>query len=162
MGYGATAIFAEAAAGRQLVVQATAGWKPTPAVRIEGRWAHVRLTRARDGSRFSTANIPRLKLEYQLSRAVFFRYVGQYVAQDQVALEDPRTGQPLVVNGSGAAPVLTNDFRNDVLFSYKPLPGTLVFFGYGTSLVEPEAFRFQNLSRASDGFFLKISYLLRM
>ena len=162
VGYGATAIFAEAAAGRQLVVQATAGWKPTPAVRIEGRWAHVRLTRARDGSRFSTANIPRLKLEYQLSRAVFFRYVGQYVAQDQVALEDPRTGQPLVVNGSGAAAVLTNDFRNDVLFSYKPLPGTLVFFGYGTSLVEPEAFRFQNLSRASDGFFLKISYLLRM
>ena len=162
VGYGATAIFAEAAAGRQLVVQATAGWKPTPAVRIEGRWAHVRLTRGRDGSRFSTANIPRLKLEYQLSRAVFFRYVGQYVAQDQVALEDPRTGQPLVVNGNGAAAVLTNDFRNDVLFSYKPLPGTLVFFGYGTSLVEPEAFRFQNLSRASDGFFLKISYLLRM
>jgi len=57
---------------------------------------------------------------------------------------------------------VTNDFRNDLLFSYKPLPGTLVFFGYGTTLVEPEAFRFQNLSRASDGFFLKISYLLRM
>src|SRR5207247_96342 len=84
-------------AGRQVVVQGTAGSKPTPAVRIAGRWAHVRLTRARDGSRFSTANIPRLKLEYQLSRAVFFRYVGQYVAQDQVALQDPRTGQPLVV-----------------------------------------------------------------
>src|SRR5213078_970311 len=147
-GYGATAIFAEAAAGRQVVVQGTAGWKPTPAVRIEGRWAHVRLTRARDGSRFSTANIPRLKLEYQLSRAVFFRYVGQYVAQDQVALQDPRTGQPLVVNASGAAAVVTNDFRNDLLFSYKPLPGTLVFLGYGTSLTEPEAFRFQNLSRA--------------
>src|SRR2546427_6239625 len=61
---------------RQVVVQVTAGWKPTPAVRIEARWVHVRLTRARDGSRFSTANIPRLKLEYQLSRAVFFRYVG--------------------------------------------------------------------------------------
>jgi len=162
VGYGATAIFAEAAPGRQVVVQATAGWKPTPAVRIEARWAHVRLTRARDGSRFSTANIPRLKLEYQLSRAVFFRYVGQYFAQDQVALQDPRTGQPLVVNGSGAAAVVTNDFRNDLLFSYKPLPGTLVFFGYGTTLVEPEAFRFQSLSRASDGFFLKISYLLRM
>ncbi len=162
VGYGATAIFAEAAPGRQVVVQGTAGWKPTPAVRIEGRWAHVRLTRARDGSRFSTANIPRLKLEYQLSRAVFFRYVGQYVAQDQVALQDPRTGQPLVVNGSGAAAVVTNDFRNDVLFSYKPLPGTLVFFGYGASLVELDAFRFQNLSRASDGFFLKASYLLRM
>ena len=162
VGYGATAIFAEAAAGRRVVVQATAGWKPTPAVRIEARWAHVRLTRARGGSRFSTANIPRLKLEYQLSRAVFFRYVGQYFAQDQVALEDPRTGQPIVVSGGGGAAAVTNDFRNDLLFSYKPLPGTLVFFGYGTSLIEPEAFRFQNLSRASDGFFLKISYLLRM
>src|SRR5437588_2019930 len=162
VGYGATALFAEAAAGRQVVVQATAGWKPTPAVRIEARWAHVWLTRARDGSRFSTANIPRLKLEYQLSRAVFFRYVGQYFAQDQVALEDPRTGQPIVVSGGGGAAAVTNDFRNDLLFSYKPLPGTLVFFGYGTSLIEPEAFRFQNLSRAYARFFLKISYLLRM
>jgi hypothetical protein len=88
--------------------------------------------------------------------------VGQYFAQDQVALEDPRTGQPLVVSGGGGVAAVTNDFRNDLLFSYKPLPGTLVFFGYGTSLIEPEAFRFQNLSRASDGFFLKISYLLRM
>jgi len=161
-GYGATAIFAEAAAGRQFFIQATAGWKPTPGVRIEARWTHVRLTRARDGSRFSTANIPRLKLEYQLSRAIFFRYVGQYFAQDQVALQDPRTAQPILAGGAPAAAVVTNDFRNDLLFSYKPLPGTLVFLGYGTSLTEPEAFRFQNLSRASDGFFLKVSYLFRM
>src|SRR5205809_2448715 len=161
-GYGATAIFAEAAAGRQFFIQATAGWKPTPGVRIEARWTHVRLTRARDGSRFSTANIRRLKLEYQLSRAIFFRYVGQHFAQDQVALEDPRTAQPILVGGAPAAAVVTNDFRNDLLFSYKPLPGTLVFLGYGTSLTEPEAFRFQNLSRASDGFFLKVSYLFRM
>src|SRR5213594_1525372 len=161
-GYGATAIFAEAAAGRQFFIQATAGWKPTPGVRIEARWTHVRLTRARDGSRFSTANIPRLKLEYQLSRAIFFRYVGQYFAQDQVALQDPRTAQPILAGGAPAAAVVTNDFRNDLLFSYKPLPGTLVFLGYGTSLTEPEAFRFHNLSRASDGFFLKVSYLFRM
>src|SRR5439155_260226 len=82
------------------IIQATAGWKPTPGVRIEARWTHVRLTRARDGSRFSTANIPRLKLEYQLSRAIFFRYVGQYFAQDQVALQDPRTAQPILAGGA--------------------------------------------------------------
>src|SRR2546426_11355520 len=105
VGYGATAIFAEAAAGHQFFVQATADWKPTPGVRIEARWTHVRLTRARDGSRFSTANIPRLKLEYQLSRAIFFRYVGQYFAQDQVALQDPRTAQPILVGGAPAATV---------------------------------------------------------
>src|SRR3989454_3618935 len=144
LSYGATAIFAEAAAGRQFVVQATAAWKPSPAVHLEARWAHVRLTRARDGSRFSTANIPRVKLEYQLSRAVFFRYVGQYFAQDQVALEDPRTGQPILVNGSGAAAVVTNDFRNDLLFSYKPLPGTLIFFGYGTSRSEEHTSELQS------------------
>ena len=162
LGYGATAIFLEAAEGRQFFIQTTAGWKPTPAVRIEGRWTHARLTRARDGTRFSTANIPRLKLEYQLSRAIFFRYVGQYFAQDQVALRDPRSAQPILVSGTAASALVTNDFRNDFLFSYKPLPGTLVFFGYGTSLTEPDAFQFRNLSRASDGFFLKLSYLFRM
>src|SRR5207244_6815054 len=113
----------------------SAAWNPTPPGHPEARWSHARLTRAPDGSLFSTSNIPRVNLEYQLSLAVFFRYVGQYFAQDQVALEDPRTGQPILVNGSGAAAVVTNDFRNDLLFSYKPLPGTLIFFGYGTSLI---------------------------
>jgi hypothetical protein len=160
--YGATAIFDEAAEGRQLGVQATANWKPTTATRIEGRWVHLRLTRARDGSRFSTENIPRLKLEYQLSRAIFFRYVGQYSTQDQAAFEDPRTGQPILIDGAAAGPVVKNEFRNDFLFSYKPLPGTVCFLGYGTSLTEPDAFRLKNLSRTSDGFFLKASYLFRM
>ena len=57
---------------------------------------------------------------------------------------------------------MTNEFRNDVLFSYKPVPGTVCFFGYGASLTELDAFQFRNLSRASDGFFLKLSYLFRM
>ena len=160
--YGATAIFPEASEGRQVTLTTVATLRPTPSLRLEGRWVHQRLTRGRDGSRFSTANIPRLKLEYQLTRAIFVRYVGQYVAQDQVALLDPRTGQPLLVNGSAAGPVVTNAFRNDVLFSYKPTPGTVFFLGYGASLTEPDAFRFQNLSRTSDGFFLKASYLFRM
>ncbi len=162
LGYAATAIFPEASEGRQSRFSLTAALRPTPSLRIEGRWVHERLTRARDGSRFSTADIPRLKLEYQLSRSIFLRYVGQYVAQDQVALADPRTGQPLLVNGSAAGPVVTNDFRNDVLFSYKPVPGTVVFVGYGASLTEDDAFQFQHLTRASDGFFLKLSYLFRM
>ena len=158
--YGATALFPEAAEGRQFGVVTTAAWRPTASLRVEARWVHERFTRARDGSRFSTANIPRLKVEYQLSRAIFFRYVGQYFAQDQAALEDPRTGQPIL--GPRTAAVVTNEFRNDVLFSYKPVPGTVCFFGYGASLTELDAFQFRNLSRASDGFFLKLSYLFRM
>ena len=90
------------------------------------------------------------------------RYIGQYFAEDQTALLDPRTGQALLVNGDTARAVVTNAFRNDLLFSYKPTPGTVVFLGYGSSLTEADAFRFRNLSREADGFFLKLSYLFRM
>ena len=127
-----------------------------------------RITRSRDGSRSSTADIPRIKLEYQLTRAIFFRYIGQYFAQDQTALEDPRTGIPLWSYDAASGKYLpiaaarTNDFRSDVLFSYKPNPGTVLFLGYGASLDEPQAFAFRNLRRTSDGFFLKASYLFRM
>jgi len=162
IGYAAGPIFAEAAEGRQLALNASASWRPTPSIRVTATWVNQRITRSRDGSRFSIANIPRLKLEYQLTRAIFFRYIGQYVAQDQAALVDPRTGQPLLVNGVRAAAQTINDFRNDVLFSYKPNPGTVLFFGYGASLDEPQAFAFRNLHRTGDGFFLKASYLFRM
>jgi hypothetical protein len=155
-------LFPEASEGRQLAFTGLAALRPTPALRLELRWVHERLTRARDGSRFSTANIPRVKVEYQLTRSIFVRYVGQYFAQDQAALREPRTGQPLLVNGTAAGPEVTNDFRNDLLFSYKPVPGTVLFLGYGSSLAEPDAFRFRNLTRTSDGFFVKLSYLFRM
>jgi hypothetical protein len=161
-GYGATPLFAEASEGRGLDLFFAASWKPTAAVRIEGRWAYRRLTRAEDGSWFSTQSIPRLKLEYQLTRDIFFRYVGQYLVQEGAALEDPRSGDPLVIGGVPAAAVTSVDFRNDVLFSYKPIPGTVFFLGYGASLTEDDPFAFRDLSRTQDGFFLKASYLFRM
>ena len=39
------------------------------------------------------------------------------------------------------ADVATRDFRMDWLFSFVPSPGTVMFAGYGSSLTEPEAFR---------------------
>jgi hypothetical protein len=167
-GYAAVPIFAEAAAGREVDVQTTLSWRPTSAVRVDALWTHQRITRGRDGSRFAVANIPRLKLEYQLTRYIFFRYVGQYFAQERGALLDPRTGLPLVLDAAAAARVgpargvTTNDFRSDFLFSYRPTPGTVCFIGYGTSLTEPDAFQFRGLMRTSDGFFLKVSYLFRV
>jgi hypothetical protein len=141
-------IFAEAAESRGFNAVLGLTWKPTTAIRMDASWVHQRLNRAADGSWFSTANIPRLKLEYQLTRDIFFRYVGQYAAQKIDALRDPRTGDSLVVNGDAQQRRTGTDFRNDFLFSYKPIPGTVFFFGYGASL--------------SDGFFLKASYLFRM
>ncbi len=167
LGAGQGAIFAEAAEGRGMNAFVGLTWKPTSALRIDGQWVHARITRARDGSRFSTADIPRLKIEYQLTRAIFFRYIGQYIAQDQAALVDPRTGQPLYRFDPDsskyflAGAQVRHDFRNDLLFSFKPTPGTVFFFGYGSSLSEPTAFSFRDLRRTSDGFFLKASYLFR-
>jgi len=168
LGYGAVPIFAEAARGRQVTAGAEITWRPTNAIRIDALWQHQRITRSRDGSRESVANIPRLKLEYQVTRDIFFRYVGQYFAQQRAALLDPRTGLPLVLDSTATARVgpsgdiTQNDFRSDFLFSYKPTPGTVFFVGYGASLAEPDAFQFQGLKRSEDGFFVKLSYLFRM
>ena len=162
IGAGKGVIFSEAAESRGVNTFVGITWKPTSALRVDGQWVHQRLNRAQDGSWFSTANIPRLKIEYQLTRDIFFRYVGQYRAQEVDALRDPRTGDSLVVNGAAQPRGTDTEFRNDFLFSYKPRPGTVVFFGYGTSLTEPEPFNFGRLSRTADGFFLKASYLFRM
>jgi hypothetical protein len=42
------------------------------------------------------------------------------------------------------------------------VPGTVLFVGYGSTLAEPDAMRFNRLSRVRDGFFLKFSYLFRL
>jgi len=162
VGAGKGVIFSEAAESRGLNAFVGVTWKPTSALRVDGQWVHQRLTRAQDGSWFSTANIPRLKIEYQLRRDIFFRYVGQYTAQEVDALRDPRNGDPLLINGTTQPRRTDTEFRNDLLFSYRPIPGTVLFFGYGTSLTEPEPFNFGRLTRTGDGFFLKASYLFRM
>jgi len=162
LGLGQGVIFVEAAEARGFSAFLGVTWKPTSALRVDAQWNHQRLSRADDGSWFSTANIPRLKVEYQLTRDIFFRYVGQYAAAEVAALRDPLTGNPLFIGGNPQPRSTDTQFRNDVLFSYRPIPGTVFFLGYGSSLSEPEPFSFRDLSRTGDGFFLKASYLFRM
>lgn len=162
IGYTSEPIFSEASEGHALNIFFGLTWKPTASVRVDGQWPHQLIHRAQDRSWFSTANIPRLKMEYQLTRSIFFRYVGQYLAQVRDTLRDPITGNPLIVGGTFAGRTSETEFRNDFLFSYRPLPGTVFFFGYGASLSEPDPFSFRDLSRTKDGFFLKASYLFRM
>jgi hypothetical protein len=143
-------------------------WRPTERVRVEGSYRHLALTRERDGSRFSTANIPRLKLEYQLSRPLFVRFVGQYQSQERAALRDPRTGDAILVRDAttndfvASTATATNSLRTDWLVSYRPIPGTVVFAGYGSGYLGTEGYSFRGLERSEDGFFFKVSYLFRM
>ena len=162
-------LFAEASRGREVTGSLDVAWRPTPAFRLDASWIYDRLSRVRDGSEFAITNIPRLQVEYQLTRSIFLRYIGQYVALRQAALQDPRTGAPLVQRDSATAAYsalgafASNSFRNDVLLSYKPVPGTVFFAGYGTSLAEPTAFGFSRaMYRTTDGVFVKVSYLFRL
>jgi Domain of unknown function (DUF5916) len=158
---GEVPIFREAAPGRSSRIDAAVDLRPTTAVRGSLQFSRLTLTRASDGSRFSSETIPRLKVEYQVSPPIFLRLVGQYAARSRSPLED-RNGNPILVNGVLDTGQTTNEFSTDWLFSYRPVPGTLVYLGYGSTLEEPREFRFQDLRRTRDGFFGKISYLFRL
>jgi hypothetical protein len=152
-----------------------ATWRPSEQLRVNLLYNHQQYIRPGDGSTVGARRVPRLKAEYQLTRSIFVRLVGQYDAQRTDALrDDSRSGAPILLctarapaTGDCAAygyalGTASNALRVDWLFSYRPTPGTVVFAGYGSGLEEPDAFRFRQLRRVTDGFFLKLSYLFRV
>jgi Domain of unknown function (DUF5916) len=159
--WGKTPIFSEASPGRGVRIDAAVDVRPTTALRTSLQLSRLTLARVSDGSRFSTETIPRVKTEYQVTPAIFLRLVGQYSARSRSPLRD-RNGNPILVSGVRDTGSTTNEFTLDGLFSYRPIPGTLVYLGYGSTMDEPREFRFQNLKRTTDGFFGKVSYLFRL
>ena len=162
IGWGETPIFREAAPGRSTRIDAAVDVRPTTALRGSIQFSRLVLDRVRDDSRFSSEAIPRLKVEYQVTPAIFVRLVGQYAARSRAPLVD-RAGRQIITAGTAVdTGSTTNDFSMDWLFSYRPVPGTLVYFGYGSLMQEPNEFRFRDLRRTTDGFFAKVSYLFRL
>ncbi len=144
-------------------------WRPNDKIRISPQYQLQSYDRRSDGTTVSVGRIPRLKVEYQVSRAIFVRAIGDYNALQQGALrDDSRTNLPILIRDPATgvyAPSSAferNRFRVDALFSYQPTPGTVFFAGYSSFLTEPRGLRFDNLHRTNDGFFLKASYLLRL
>lgn len=167
--YGGAALFEEASEGRVFRTDLSMDWRPTTQVRVGFSYVRVRFTRRRDGSELSRQDIPRLKVEYQATRNIFFRFVGQYTAtqRDSLRWSDGRpffirSPEDSTVNMNGR--VASNSLRADWLFSYRPSPGTLVYVGYGSLLTEPGAFSFSTsrLRRENHGWFAKVSYLFRL
>jgi hypothetical protein len=158
---GQVPIFREATPGTSTRIDAALDVRPTTAVRSSLQFSRLTIARKADGSRFSSETIPRIKVEYQVSPPIFLRLVGQYAARSRAALRD-RNDNPILVNGVLDTGEIINEFSADWLFSYRPVPGTLVYLGYGSTMDEPREFRFQNLRRTRDGFFGKISYLFRL
>jgi hypothetical protein len=160
--------FFEWASARVILSTIDVTWRPTGRIRTELMYDHQQVNRRTDGSLVALTRVPRLKVEYQLSRAVFLRFVGQYTTNQVDSLrDDSRTDAPILlrnpVTGTfvRSAASASNVFRVDWLFSYRPVPGTVIFAGYGSTFDEPSPFRFGALSRTADVVFVKLSYLFR-
>jgi len=161
--------FYEWAPANVFFVTVNANWRPTRQLRVAALYNHQQYIRPGDHTTVGMRRIPGLRVEYQLSRSVFVRFVGQYDAQMQDALrDDSRTGDPILIRDPTTGEYVraegwaSNDLRVDWLFSYRPTPGTVFFVGYGSSLQEPEFARLRGMTRVSDGMFVKLSYLFRI
>lgn len=152
-------IFAEGSRGTDLRVSASVSLRPTPAARVEGTLATSHITRSADGTEFAQTVIPRVKFEYQLTRATFVRLVGEYRSQRTDALR--ANGRVIYVNQTASTPTAGSRLRLDWLASYQPTPGTVAFLGYGSGLDAPRADEFSSLKRSDDALFVKLAYQFR-
>lgn len=150
-------------------LELTLDWRPTSKLRVNGFYRLQYVGRRTDGSTVDIWRSPRLKLEYQLSRPIFLRLVGEYTTERRDALrDDTRTDAPILIFDPEANSYLRaaafghRSFRGDFLFSYQPNPGTVLFAGYGSTLRDPTELGRASLRRFEDGFFLKLSYLFQM
>jgi hypothetical protein len=160
--------FFEWSPARIILIQAGLNWRPSDRLRVSATYLHQQYWRKSDGSTVARELIPRLKVEYQAARALFLRVVGQYDAAWQDSLrDDSRTNDPILIRNPDtgvyerAIAQSSNGLRLDCLVSFTPSPGTVMYFGYGSSLSEPEAFAFRGLHRLRDQFFAKLTYLFR-
>lgn len=139
---------------------------PTRSLKTEVGLRTTRISRASDGSQYSSATIPRIKAQYQFSRAFFVRGIFEYQSSEKGALRDPVTGAMLsYCDSEGSCEVRDGsngyDFHVEGLVSYEPSPGTVFYVGYTRQMEDTEAFRFRQVRPVADGLFVKLSYRFR-
>src|SRR3989441_6382142 len=160
--------FFEWASADLIYMNAELSYRPTERIRNSISYFWQQVNRRTEGSLVNVGRIVRAKVEYQLSRPLFIRVVGQYIQDQTDSLrDDSRTNAPILIAGAGgsvnrAAASSSNLLHADLLLSYQPVPGTVVFAGYGSNMLDEQAFRFRGLNRTDDAFFLKLSYLFRL
>lgn len=165
--YGVDENFAEWSSADIWYVNLSADIRPTDQLRIQPSYVLQDFWRRTNHTRVQQARLPRLRVEYQVTRDLFVRAIGEYAATFTDSLfDDSRTGGRLLIRNSAGTWVPTvrrtaNNVRGELLVSYRPTPGTVFYAGYTSLMREPDAFRFTDLNRASDAVFVKASYLIR-
>ena len=125
--------------------------RPSDRARIDGSFNYQDYWRRTDHSLVGRNVIPRVKFEYQITRAMFLRLVGEYDRSENDDLrDDTRTFYPLIVGGQLATASRGRSLHGDYLFSYQPTPGTVLFLGYGSQADgEPDQSQRFNGNRSS-------------
>ncbi|WP_309672523.1 DUF5916 domain-containing protein [Gemmatimonas sp.] len=160
--------FQEWSSSRIFSTQNTLNLRPTEQLRVAATWNYDTFDRRSDGTRVLTRNTPRIRTEYQVTRQFFVRVIGErsVVTQDSLR-DDTRTEAPIHLRGVDgslrrAAAFERTRARIDVLLSYLPSPGTVVYLGYGDALSANRPGVPERLQRTRDQFFMKLSYLFRL
>ena len=160
--------FPEWSSAHVMIWQGAINVRPTEQLRLAATWNREVFDRASDGSRVLFRNVRRLRTEYQITRQIFVRAIGEISNKEQDALrDDSRTGLPVYLRGPGGTYLPATGYnqrrvRLDYLFSYLPTPGTVAYFGYGDARGADEPSGPEKLTRTRDVFFLKLSYLFRV
>ena len=139
--------------------------RPTGSLSVEVGLRHSSIFKQRDGSRFSSATIPRFQARYQFSRSLFVRAIGEYSSQSRGDVLDPVSGLPVFSCGETCSSF--DGFRRyhlqmEGLVGFEPSPGTVVYLGYSRQMRDAESFGFKEVTPQADGLFLKLSYRFRM
>jgi hypothetical protein len=159
--------FQEWSSARIFSLQNTLNLRPTGQLRVAATWNYDTFDRRSDLSRVLTRNTVRIRSEYQLTRQFFVRVIGERAVVTQDSLrDDTRSELPIFLRASNgtlsrAAAFERTRARIDVLLSYLPSPGTVVYLGYGDALAANRPAGPERLERTRDQFFMKLSYLFR-
>ncbi len=134
--------FANARQGDQVRFDPGVRWNAGKHLRLN--FNHSYETLDVDGGRLFTANLTQLRTTYQFNNRTFVRWIGQLLDVDR----DPS----LYAFPTGSR---DRDFFNQLLFSYKINPLTVLFLGYSDTHVGTEQIDLEQESRT---LFLKIGY----
>jgi hypothetical protein len=127
--------------------------QPMDRLRIENLYLFSRLTNIQNGTNIFNNHIFRSKWNYQFTRELSVRFIGQY--DTLISNPDPAVTQ---------LPTIKN-FNVDFLVTYLLNPGTALYVGYNSNLqnLDPTA-TFRTTSdfiNDAKGLFVKFSYLFR-
>ena len=157
-----TPLFLEGSEGREVQLSGQVGYRPSRSLAVDLNHTFARLWRVEDDSRYSTANISRVRLQYHFTEAILARVIAQYDLERRDALRDPTTGRPILIGDEVVGPRDDGTFLTQMLVQYEPSPGTIFFVGFSRTMQGPSGYTVSDMDPVSEGLFAKVSYVFRL